>query len=73
MDTAATILTDPVAIVDSLEPDDLRERIAGLDRRSRALRVLLRAVVARERARDRSHRQVATGTADARGGLTSGA
>jgi len=72
MDTAATILTDPVAIVDSLEPDDLRERIAGLDRRSRALRVL-RAVVARERARDRSHRQVATGTADARGGLTSGA
>jgi hypothetical protein len=41
--------TDPVALVDALEPDVIRERIADLDRQSRALRVLLRAAVARER------------------------
>jgi hypothetical protein len=35
--------------VDSLEPDAIRTRIAELDRQSRALRVLLRAAVARER------------------------
>jgi hypothetical protein len=41
--------TDPVALVDALEPDVIRERIADLDRQIRALRVLLRAAVARER------------------------
>ncbi|HEX5271457.1 MAG TPA: hypothetical protein VFW33_13265 [Gemmataceae bacterium] len=48
MSTTA-LLPDPVAMVDSLEPDAIRARLADLDRQSRALRVLLRAAVARER------------------------
>jgi hypothetical protein len=48
MDTHTTI-PDPVALVDQLEPDALRAQLAELDRQSRALRVLLRAAIARER------------------------
>jgi hypothetical protein len=48
MDTAAP---DPVALVDRLDPDAIRTRLADLDRQSRALRVLLRAAVARSRRR----------------------
>jgi hypothetical protein len=44
-----TAITDPVAMIDQLEPDAIRQRIADLDRQSRALRVLLRAAIARER------------------------
>jgi hypothetical protein len=40
---------DPVTLVDRLEPEALRERLRDLDRQSRAIRVLLRAAVARER------------------------
>jgi hypothetical protein len=43
-------IPDPVVLVDQLEPEAIRQRIAELDRQSRALRVLLRAAVARERA-----------------------
>jgi hypothetical protein len=50
MDTHTTA-PDPVALVDQLEPDAIRTRLAELDRQSRALRVLLRAAVARERRR----------------------
>ncbi len=49
MDTATA---DPVAMVDALNPDAIRSRLVELDRQSRALRVLLRAAVARERALD---------------------
>jgi hypothetical protein len=42
-------IADPVALVDALEPAAIRARIADLERQSRALRVLLRAAVARER------------------------
>lgn len=44
MDTA-----DPVALIEHLEPDALRRQIAELDRQRRALVILLRAAVARER------------------------
>jgi hypothetical protein len=40
---------DPIALVEQLEPDDLRRQIAELDRRRRALVVPLRAAVVRER------------------------
>jgi hypothetical protein len=42
-------ITDPVTLVDRLEPEAIRQRLADLDRQSRALRVLLRAAVTRER------------------------
>jgi hypothetical protein len=41
--------TDPIAFVDELDPDVIRERLDDLDRQSRALRVLLRAALARRR------------------------
>jgi hypothetical protein len=40
---------DPLALVERLDPETLRERIRELDRQRRALAVLLRAAVARER------------------------
>jgi hypothetical protein len=40
---------DPLAVLDSLTPSRLREEIAQLDGRRRALVVLLRAATARER------------------------
>ena len=45
--------TDPIAIVDSLDPDDIRERLRDLDRQADALRVLLRSAVARRAAAER--------------------
>jgi hypothetical protein len=42
---------DPVALVDGLDAAAIRARIAELERQGRALRVLLRAAVARERRR----------------------
>jgi hypothetical protein len=41
--------TDTLAIVERLDPDAIRSALADLDRRSQALRVLLRAAVARRR------------------------
>jgi hypothetical protein len=57
MDTTA-LPTDPAALIESLDPDAIREELAELDRRSRALRVLLRSAVARQRAADRIRRPV---------------
>ena len=46
-------LTDPAKMLDTLDANAISERLAELDRQARALRVLLRAV----RARQRSQRQ----------------
>ncbi|HEV3340502.1 MAG TPA: hypothetical protein VG125_09095, partial [Pirellulales bacterium] len=43
------ILTDPAKMLDTLDADAISERLAELDRQSRALRVLLRAARARQR------------------------
>jgi hypothetical protein len=42
--------TDPAALLRGLSTDAIRRRLAELDAESRALRVLLRSVGARERA-----------------------
>jgi hypothetical protein len=49
-------LPDPVALLESLDPDRIREELDELDRRSRALRVLLRSAVARQRERGRQRK-----------------
>jgi hypothetical protein len=54
-------IIDPVALVDRLEPDAIRERLGELDRQVRALRVLLRAAIARERRAQPTHGET-TGT-----------
>jgi hypothetical protein len=41
--------TDPAALVDSLDAEAIRERLDVLERQAKALRVLLRAALARER------------------------
>ena len=46
MDAPATT-PDPVAIIQSLNADSLRERIARLDKERQALMVLLRAAIRR--------------------------
>jgi hypothetical protein len=42
--------TDPLALLDRLSAEEIRNRIDRLDAEQRALRVLLRSVLARERA-----------------------
>jgi hypothetical protein len=42
---------DPVDLLDRLDADSIRERMAALDAERRALAVLLRAAATRERAR----------------------
>jgi hypothetical protein len=44
---------DPVTLVDGLDPDAIRKQLDDLDRQSSALRVLLRAAIARKRAAQR--------------------
>lgn len=44
-----TTTSTPTAIVNSLNPDEIRERLDELDREASALRVLLRAAIARQR------------------------
>jgi hypothetical protein len=51
--------TDPTALVESLDAEAIRARLADLDRQARALRVLLRA--ARARQRDRGPTDNSTG------------
>jgi hypothetical protein len=65
MSTIAAQIADPVALVDSLEPVAIRDRLAELDRQSRALRVLLRAAVARER---QTRRRLAAAASSVEGG-----
>jgi hypothetical protein len=45
--------TDPVALLATITTEDIRVRLDQLDAEQRALRVLLRSAIARERARDR--------------------
>ena len=53
--TSATIPPDAVALIESLDPEAIRNRLAELDRQSRALRVLLRSAMARQHAASRRH------------------
>ncbi len=43
--TAAEHITDPVALVNSLDADAIRERLDAISREQEALRVLLRAAL----------------------------
>jgi hypothetical protein len=43
MDAPTTIPADPVAILRQLDPDQIRERLATMERERQALLVLLRA------------------------------
>jgi hypothetical protein len=52
MDTTTHTL-NAAALVESLDPEAIRDQLAELDRQSRALRVLLRSAQARQRAADR--------------------
>jgi hypothetical protein len=54
--TAAAVDRDPVALVERLDATQLREEIARLDEKQRALRVLLRAAMVRERRRQKELR-----------------
>jgi hypothetical protein len=53
----ATIPTDPVALVQSLDPDQIARRLEALAAEERALRVLLRSARAREQALRRRQRR----------------
>jgi hypothetical protein len=46
---ADQLATDAVALIESLDARTIRARLAELDRQSRALRVLLRSALARQR------------------------
>jgi hypothetical protein len=48
---------DPVSVIDSLDPNELRERLHELDRQQPALRVLLRAALARQRDREQDSKR----------------
>jgi hypothetical protein len=48
MDTT-TLPADPAALIENLDAEAIRDRLAELDRQTRALRVLLRSAVARQR------------------------
>ena len=45
--------TSPAELIEGLEPDAIRQRLAELDAEQSALRVFLRAALARSRSRDR--------------------
>jgi hypothetical protein len=53
MSSAGSIPTDFAALIDSLDADAIRAQLEDLDRQERALRVLLRSAVARQRAQQR--------------------
>jgi hypothetical protein len=50
MDTPDPTLTDPAALLDTLDAGAIEARLEMLDREARALRVLLRSARARQRA-----------------------
>jgi hypothetical protein len=52
--STATIPTDPAALLSALKAEDIRARLADLEREKSALRVLLRATAARQRAKCRT-------------------
>ena len=47
---------NPITIVESLDPDKIREQLQELYRTEKALRTLLRAAVAREKAKERKEK-----------------
>jgi len=49
--------TDPIAILEQLDPEDLRTRLDQLDRQRSAILVLLRAARARQRKLSRREHQ----------------
>jgi hypothetical protein len=51
--------TDPAALIEGLDPEQIRRELEDLDGRARALRVLLRSALARQRAQRRRERQEA--------------
>jgi hypothetical protein len=51
--TTENIPTDPATLIEQLDAEAIRARLAEMDRQSRALRVLLRSAVARQRAASR--------------------
>jgi hypothetical protein len=57
--TNANQTSDPAALIESLNPQTIRERLAELDRQVRALRVLLRSALARQRAATRRDNRIA--------------
>lgn len=58
--------TDAADLIERLDPQTLRDRIAELDRRRRALAILLRAAVARDRVRTVRERGAAPEVSGAR-------
>jgi hypothetical protein len=48
--------TDPAALVEQLDPEAIRDRLHELGRQARALRVLLRAALTRQKDADRPRR-----------------
>jgi hypothetical protein len=51
--TTPTLPTDAASLIEQLDTQAIRDRLAELDRQSRALRVLLRSALARQRAAPR--------------------
>jgi len=62
-----TLETDPIALVESLEPDALRAKLNELEDQRRAVSVLLRAALVRQRA---ARRRKTTETPPAAGGAS---
>jgi hypothetical protein len=54
--TTSVMTPDAASIIDGLDPAALRRQLAELERQQRAVRVLLRAAVAREKSALRGQR-----------------
>lgn len=59
-----TLPADPAAMIEALDPETIRDHLIELDRQSRALRVLLRAAIARRRSTARRAQREEVGRAD---------
>jgi hypothetical protein len=59
--TSAEILSDPLRAIQSLDVEQLRERLDQLDGESSALRVLLRSALARQKVERQRKRQASEG------------
>jgi hypothetical protein len=56
--------TDPIAVIESLDVEVIRDRLAELRRQEDALRVLLRAALVRQRDRTASATPAGEGVSD---------
>lgn len=54
-------MPDPIEILKSLTPEQLRSRLADMQAEEAAIRILLRSVVARDRAKLRSDARLPNG------------